>query len=327
LIKINPNESNLNGIIHSPNYKQQTDVFNKSTKCRWVLVVPQDFEIKITIVDIEDKAASSAALSTLSSAPILGSNCTDERLSFTSDQDKIKLTYFNVNKNVEETIVASQIIDTCGKESPNVLRPFAKLKTTNVRQLTIDYETSASNSLNFLLSFQLVNSFNTDLVNNGDASVATHCNDIDEFKCVNTIKISNNTLKQFSCIRKDLICNCLTLYPLKSSSNLNPIDKCQYLTSMSSNYVFLQQASDQMCNYYLELNAKCKKIRSSGSSGEPENEIQLEDGDEYADYPNSYPNSYRGNLSNKNRILYLIKNDREIFLQDIQKHFGISLSP
>ncbi len=286
LIKINPNESNLNGIIHSPNYKQQTDVFNKSTKCRWVLVVPQDFEIKITIVDIEDKAV------TLSST----SNCTDERLSFTSDQDKIKLNYFNVNKNVEETIVASQAIDTCGKESTNILRPFAKLKTTNVRQLTIDYETSASNNLNFLLSFQLVNSFNTDLVNNGDATVATHCNDIDEFKCVNTIKISNNTLKQFSCIRKDLICNCLTLFPLKSSSDLNPIDKCQYLTSMSSNYVFLQQTSDQMCNYYLELNAKCKKFRSSASSGEPENEIQLEDGDEYADYPNSYPNSYKGNL-------------------------------
>ena len=149
LIKINPNESNLNGIIHSPNYKQQTDIFNKSTKCRWVLVVPQGFEIKITIVDIEDKAASSATLSSTA-------DCTDERLSFTSDQDKIKLNYFNVNKNVEETIVARQAIDTCGKESTNILRPFAKLKTTNVRQLTIDYETSASNSLNFLSDTQQV---------------------------------------------------------------------------------------------------------------------------------------------------------------------------
>ncbi len=283
MIKLNPNESHLHGIIHSPNYKQQTNIVNQSTKCRWVLVVPQGFDIKITLVDIEEKSNSSK---------LLGSNCPSEKLSFTSDLEKIKLSFFNLEKNVEETITtSSQTIDTCDKESSLFLRPFANLKTTTTKQLTIDYETSASNLLNFLLSFQLVNNLNSDVPNSVYTSIDPHCNDIDEFKCVNTMKISNNTLKQYSCIRKDLICNCLTLYPLKTNSNMNLVnlysDKCQYLLSMSSNYVFLQQTTDQMCNYFLELNSKCKKLRRSGS-GEPE--IQLEDGDEYIDYPSAKGN-------------------------------------
>ena len=298
LIKINPNESNLNGIIHSPNYKQQTDVANQWSKCRWILVVPKDFEIKITLVDIDEKANVSSL-----SQP-LGSNCPSERLSFSSDQEKIKLNFFNLDKSLEETFATSQTIDTCDKGTSSFLRPFAKLKTTTTKQLTIDYETSASNSLNFLLSFQLVNSLNTDLTNIVDTNIGTHCNDMDEFKCVNTMKISNNTLKQYSCIRKDLICNCLTLYPLKTNSNINMgslnSDKCQYLLSMSNNYAFLQQTPDLMCNYFLDLNTKCKKLRRNGL-GESENEVQLEDGDEYIDYPNSS----KGNLFEK-KIFVLI---------------------
>ena len=273
LIKLEANESNLSGIIHSPNYKQ-TEAANESVKCKWTLSVPQDFEIKINIVDIVDASVS---------------KCNSDKLSFTSDQDTIKVIFFNANKNVEKTILLNKTIDNCNHA--NLLKSFAKLKTTHARQLTIDYESGQSNLI-FLLAFQLVSSAKA----SSETGLATHCNDLEELKCVNTLQLSNlNTLfKQYSCIRKDLICNCLTLYPLRShnssSSSFNSVDKCEYLLSTPNNYFLsLQQTTDQMCSFYSDLNTKCKRARLDALSSK-DSESNLEEdqlGDEYIDYSTS----------------------------------------
>ena len=206
-------------------------------------------------------------------------------------------------------VYANETIDSCHRinngESSSMpyLKLYSKLEVSNARQLTIDFDTPHQSSLKFLLAFQIVNS-------QSEEKESDACDNADEFRCVNTLETNaTTTLRQYTCVKKDFVCNCLSLYPLeneqkildsegsdyKYANSAHFAENCDYLLSAPNNFLHsMKVAPDQICDFYRELNSKCKEdrilalLRSSQANTEHgDSDGDKEDSSEYfEDYQN-----------------------------------------
>jgi hypothetical protein len=90
-------------------------------------------------------------------------------------------------------------------------------------------------------------------------------------KCENAIQKSNTQYKQYSCVNKDLVCNCISLNPADSKnqtqfpnkSKHNFIDNCDYLIRVYDQYfASLHQQPEELCDFYRHLNTRCRSESS-----------------------------------------------------------------
>lgn len=151
------------------------------------------------------------------------------------------------------------------------LKPFLTINS-NSNKLDISYKASSQN-YNFLLSFNLIKKPST-----LDESTNTCSRKNYEMKCEIELTDSAKSYKHYTCINKYLICNCLSLKPIlndlnnsnKSTSrqflrsSMDYMDSCDYLIETFDSYLLsLKQQINTVCNYYLNLNTKCRNDQSS----------------------------------------------------------------
>lgn len=180
------------------------------------------------------------------------------------------MIFFDFNK--QKLQYENWTVDSCNTN----LKPYTKLDTKS-NKLKINYQTSNSNLL-FLLSFKAYKKIEPNALvdqENGIKTIhqSTSCNKRDEMKCENAIEKSNTQYKQYSCVNKDLICNCISLNPVDDdlknktqSPNKNKhnfIDNCDYLIRVYDQYfASLHQQPEELCDFYRNLNTRCRNESS-----------------------------------------------------------------
>lgn len=164
----------------------------------------------------------------------------------------------NGEENIQETFFNK--LSSCDLN----FKSFLSINT-NSNRLEINYNTENSN-LNFLLKFSLTNT-SKDETTSKCSMIKTN---FDQMKCEIEFKAPGNeskTLKHYTCIDKDLLCNCLSLKPITESQsspsprplNLGYLDTCDYLIETYASYLTsLSQTKSTLCDYYLGLNTKCR---------------------------------------------------------------------
>jgi hypothetical protein len=120
-------------------------------------------------------------------------------------------------------------LDNCEGELFS-LQSFLKIET-NTNTIVVDYETTASRDFQFLLSFKAVAAAATTLSSsttkdktNANSSGGVCDKTLKEIRCTRSVNLdsasasTSQLLKHYSCVNKDLICNCISLTLLSNSS-------------------------------------------------------------------------------------------------------------
>jgi hypothetical protein len=171
--------------------------------------------------------------------------------------------------------------------------PFQSFTRLNIRDNKLLIEYNSADGLKFLAAFKTLRkpetTTTTTTTTAKEQPLPVTCDfGNNEMECETQFTVSGQNYSQITCVNKDLICNCLLLYPIldktnssttastatttttngKSRNDLSAfvvqqqsghkMDTCDYLIDTYEYYLLsLQQSRRNLCSYYLGMNAKC----------------------------------------------------------------------
>lgn len=205
-------------------------------------------------------------------------NCPGEYLKISTDNDEAQddhtasIKLIDTVKN-DNFIYENKLINSCELS----LKPFTRIET-NSNRLNIDLKSS---NIVFLLLFravirhQLIDNNNDYFIDSADDTFVQYydttsskstdlkCNKIyGDMKCETKYQIGNLNYTHYSCVNKDLLCNCPYLLSSEATGrklSQAKMDNCDYLVETYDDYFkALEQKMENICDYYQKLNTKCR---------------------------------------------------------------------
>ncbi len=269
--------------------KKRKILFELSSKTH-LYIFSSIIDYRLNEIDEENNAEQLVAQNCDKNAP---------HLAFTTSSPGLISLNLDLDSNNEtrtKTTNASTSLTNC--QFP--FRTFTRLNA-HTNRLVIDYDPAAN--LAFLLTFTVYRP--VDVATPPPKKEDLKCDfENNEMECESQFSLAGQNFTQTSCIDKDLICNCLLLYPLdassatttttkptpsaKSRTDISPflqqqhnsvhrMDSCDYLIESFENYLLsLQQSRRTLCSYYLNMNRRClSRAVSEEDAANPEKLMYL----------------------------------------------------